>query len=263
MARQAATKTGIYLYAVASPSAALAVEGRAQPGPAHGPAGIGGGAVYSIRCGRLAAVVSDVPNGKLRPERRHLAAHYDVLQLLMKQTTVLPMTFGTVADGPEEIRRILSFHEATLLEQLQRVKGKVEMGLRVLWDVPNIFEYFVGMHSELRALRDQVFRDGRQPSQNEKIELGQAFDRSLQEERAARRETVAAALKSCSREIKDNSPRNEYEVMDLACLIAREAQGQFERAVFEAAKEFDDHYSFDISGPWPPYSFVSVDPRMA
>jgi len=28
-------------------------------------------------------------------------------------------------------------------EQLERVTGKVEMGLRVAWDVPNIFEYFV------------------------------------------------------------------------------------------------------------------------
>ena len=44
--------------------------------------------------------------------------------------------------------------------------------------------------------------------------------------------------------------------MDLACLVAREGQHRFEQGVFDAAKQFDDNYSFDYSGPWPPYNFA-------
>jgi len=57
------------------------------------------------------------------------------------------------------------------------------MGLRVTWDVPNIFEQVVSTHPELAAYRDQIFRGGRQPAQDEKIELGRSFDRLLNADR--------------------------------------------------------------------------------
>jgi len=259
MARQAATKTGIYLYAVASPSAALAVEGRAQPGPAHGPAGIGGGAVYSIRYGRLAAVVSDVPNGKLRPERRNLATHYAVLKQLMAQGPVLPMTFGTIAENEEGIRRILRSHEHLLIEQLKRVEGKVEMGLRVFWNVTNIFGHFANAFQELRDLRDRLFRPGYEPSAQEKMALGRSFAQMLADKRMIHARTVIAALRDSCFEIKETPPQEDREVMDLACFIAKNAQADFEQAVRQAARPFDDTYTFDISGPFPPQNFVDLN----
>ena len=63
-------------------------------------------------------------------------------------------------------------------------------------------------------------------------------------------------------EFKGNKPRNECEVMSLACLIRREAQKDFEQGVFETARQFDNHYAFDFNGPWPPHSFVEIDLQM-
>ena len=76
----------------------------------------------------------------------------------MNDHTVLPMVFGVIADGPESIRRILRINRGVFQEQLDRLRGKVEMGLRVTWDVPNIFEHVLAIHPELAAYRDQVFR---------------------------------------------------------------------------------------------------------
>ncbi len=220
--------------------------------------GIDGCLVYTISNGPVAAVVSDLPNGKIRPERRRLAAHHDVLKRLMAKHTVLPMAFGLIADGPAAIRRILSVNRTGFAEQFRRVAGKVEMGLRVQWDVPNIFEYFVNTHSELRLFRDRLFRDGREPGPEEKIELGRLFDRTLASARLVQSEQVMNVLRRCCDEIKENPPRNEREVMNLACLIGRDAQKEFEQGVFEAAALFDNHYSFDFNGPWPPHNFVEV-----
>src|SRR5664279_377940 len=102
--------------------------------------GIDGSDVYTITEGRVAAVVSGLPSPKIRPQRAHLAAHQAVLKCLMADTTPLPMAFGTIADSPEAIRRILVRNQRALQEQFRRVAGRVEMGLRVAWDVPNIFE---------------------------------------------------------------------------------------------------------------------------
>lgn len=256
MSEKAGIQCGRYVYAVVGCPEGLPA---ARQGQRYGCIGIDGGEVYSISKGRLAAVVSDVLNRKIRPERRHLAAHQGVLKRLMEEGTVLPMAFGMIADGPRSVQQILSRNQDALVEQLQRVDGKVEMGLRAVWDVPNIFEYFVNIHPELRAARDRLFGTYREPTQEEKIEMGRMFDRILNEDRETHAETVEGVLSPRCFEIRHNPPRNEREVMNLACLIGREAQAEFEVGVFEAVRLFDDSFAFDYNGPWAPHNFVDVD----
>jgi hypothetical protein len=249
MPETSSEKKGRYLYAIIS-------------GPderTYGDFGIDGTTVYVISDGSVAAVVSDVPKKKIRPERRHLAAHQEVLRRLMEEITPLPMTFGIIADGPKAIQRILSCNQQVLGNQLHRVSGKVEMGLRVTWDVPNIFEYFVHTHQELRAVRDHFFGTQRKPTQEDKIELGRMFDRILNEDRESHTERVEEILSTYCFEIKRNKCRNEREVMNLASLIAREDQGKFDEAIFKAAGLFDNNFAFDYNGPWAPHNFVDID----
>lgn len=252
MATDTADTNAKYLYAIVTRAegAAWLERGAGRAG------GIQGGNVYCISNGSLSAVVSDVPVGKIRPDRRHLAAHHQILKHLTAECTVLPMSFGMVAGSPSDIQKILSANQALLTDQLGRLDAKIEMGLRVLWDVPNIFEYFISTHPELRALRDRFYRRGREPSREDKIELGHMFDRLLTQDRLAHTEAVEAVLGSQCTETRRNAPRDEREVMELACLVHREARKEFEEAVFEAAKLFDDSYRFDLNGPWPPHSFV-------
>jgi len=243
---------GEYLYAIA----ALPKE------RTYDVSGIHGGAVYSVRNGRVAAVVSDCVRQKLRPERAHLAAHKEVLQRLMLDSTVLPMAFGTIADDLKAVRRLLALNQEVFLEQLERVADKVEMGLRVKWDVPNIFEYFIDIHPELRAARDRLLGNQREPRQEDRIELGQLFDRILNEDREAHAEKLEEALAPCCAEIKQSSLRNVNEVANLNCLVGRRGQTELEEAVFQAARLFDNNYAFDLNGPWEPHNFVEMDLKL-
>jgi hypothetical protein len=245
-------KAGEYLYAITAP-------GRER---SYDVAGIDGAAVHSVRHGRAAAVVSECARQKLRPERAHLAAHKEVLQRLMMDSTVLPMAFGTIADDVKAVRRLLSLNEEVILEQLERVAGKVEMGLRVRWDVPNIFEYFIDTHPELRAARDRLLGNQRQPRQEDRIELGQLFDRLLNEDREAHADQLEEALAPCCAEIKRSPPRNVNEVANLNCLAGRAGQKQLEEAVVQVAGMFDSNYAFDLNGPWAPHNFVEMDLKL-
>jgi hypothetical protein len=248
MASHASTTRKLYLYAIAP----------ASNGRSFGPIGLDGGTVYSVTNGRVSAVVSEVPE-KLRPERRQLAAHQGVLKRLMLETAaVLPFSFGIVADGPAAIQGILSRNQKEFLEQMRRVGGRVEMGLRVTWDVPNIFAYFVRTHPELRAVRDRFFGGHRELTQDDKIEVGRAFDRMLTEDREAYAQRVEEILAPHCVEIRRNKPRNEREAVNLACLVPREGEERFGAAVFEAAKLFDNNYAFDYNGPWAPHNFVDL-----
>lgn len=224
----------------------------------YGDIGIDGAAVYAISLGPVAAVVSDITDKMIRPERSKLAAHHTVVKQLMEERTVLPVAFGTIANSPHAVLGILSDNREAFVEQLNRVHGKVEMGLRVTWDVPNIFQYFVSRHQELATLRDSLLGKQRGPSHEDKIELGRLFDRLLTQDREAHTDKVEEVLSPRCVEITRNPPRNEQEVMSLACLVDRNAKKRFEDGVFEAAKLFDNNFAFDFSGPWAPYHFVNV-----
>jgi hypothetical protein len=242
--------TGRYLYAI--------IDGETDEAGFEA-LGLDQGRVYSIGDGKVSAVVSDLPDGRIRPERRKLAAHHEVLKHLMRHHTVLPMAFGLIADGPYAVLRILKLNRAAFRAQILRVRGKVEMGLRANWDVANIFEHALRMHPELRFLRDHVFRDGRTPSQDEKIELGQMFDRLLSEDRADFQERVEHALRPGCAEIIASPVRNEREIMNLACLIEAGRRKDFEQRVIHAAGLFDNSLAFDFNGPWPPHNFVKLE----
>jgi len=221
--------------------------------------GIDGHAVRSLTDGAVSAVVSDLSRSRIRPERRHLAAHRQVLERVMARTSLLPLRFGTIADDAEAVRRILFLHQERFMTQLNRVAGSVEMGLQVSWDVPDIFEYFIEREPELRRLRDRYFGGQVRCTQQDKIQIGQLFDQVLNEERDACTRRVENALVRTCVEIKRSACRNEREVMNLACLVERDKSEQFEAAVVEAARLFDNHFAFRQSGPWAPHNFVDLD----
>ncbi|RKT46118.1 GvpL/GvpF family gas vesicle protein [Thiocapsa rosea] len=215
--------------------------------------------VYTIGDGRVAAVVSDLSGGRIRPQRRNMAAHQEVLKQVLREVSPLPAAFGLMADDEAAIIRILKDNQDAFLNQLERVDGSLEMGLRMSWDVPNIFEYFVGAHPELQELRDDFFRDGSNLTQDQMITLGRSFERLLEQDREEYTEQVESVMRSCCREIKRNKCRTEKEVLHLACLVDRDAAGRFEQVVLQAARPFDNNYAFDFNGPWAPHNFVEMD----
>lgn len=214
--------------------------------------------VYTMLFKDIAAVVSDIPCKKIRPERRHLARHHSVIGELMKRGTALPVAFGHISPNGAHIKRFLSENYKSLSQQLTMLANKVEMGLKVFWDVENIFEFFVGIHRELALFRDEIFLKPYGPSQEEKIELGRKFESLLNHERERHAERVIEILRPYCYEIKQNKPKNEKMVMNLAILIDKDRVERIEKGIFEAAKAFDNNYSFDYNGPWTPYNFVHI-----
>lgn len=215
---------------------------------------------YGISKNGLQAVVSDVPNKRVRPERRNIAAHQAVLrQLVNMEVSPLPVSFGIIADDLEAVEHILDTYSETLSENLDYVHGKVEMGLRVTWDVPNIFEYFVQTHPELRQVRDRAFGRHREPTHDEMIEIGRMFDHCLQEDRETHTSQVEDILDGYCLEIRRNKCPKESDVMNLACLVNRKDLKAFEQGIFEAAELFDNSFTFDYNGPWAPHNFVNLE----
>jgi len=243
-----AVEAGLYLYGITDAEDGLSV---ASPG-------IEGRDVEAIVVDGVAAVVTRVTRAKIRAQRSNLAAHHKILRELAQRQAVLPCAFGTVAAGEEQLQEVLRANRNELLDQLATLRGKVEMGLGVYWNTSNIFEFFVGSNRKLQEMRDRIFRPGREPSLEERLELGRRFESLLKECRQLHTQEVIEALSPYCSQIRTIDPSQEQMIMKLVCLVPQDRQDYFEGGVHAAAQKFDDRYSFKYSGPWAPYDFVDV-----
>ena len=158
--------------------------------------GVDGARVYTLGDGRHAAVVSDVPNRRIRPERRRVAAHHEVLKRLMVAHSVLPMSFGMIADNarsgaPHSRCRTgpPSPHNSAGCEAKSR-------WARESCGIKRIFMNTLSLRtSDLKTYRDRL-SGGREPSREEKIALGRLFDNVLS---AARADTPKRSPGRCRR----------------------------------------------------------------
>ncbi len=216
--------------------------------------------VYSICHEGVSAIVSDIHTPRVRPERRNLMTHQSVLKTVGElDINILPMRFGVIAQNAKRVMEMLSRNRESILEQTERVAGKVEMGLRLKWDVDNIYEFFVTTHPELRDARDEMVNSSMNDSRDLQIQLGRMFDRILQEERETHAARVEEVFEGVCHEIRMNDPKGEEELLNLACLLPSGEVKRFEKAVFEASKLFDNSFLFDYSGPWAPHNFVDLN----
>lgn len=224
-----------------------------------GPIGLRRAKVYTIGFRSIAALVSDHPLTKIKPLRETLAAHHQVIKEAIQDFTIIPMAFGHIVRSAKEIRRLLEVNYPEIDRELNRLSNKVEMGLKILWDVDNIFEYFVNRDRELRDFRDTIFGRSRQPTQGEKIELGRLFEGKLNRERERHAERVLKVLSAYTLDGKVNPPTHEKMVMNGVFLVEKGKEALFEERVHRVAALFDGNFTFDYSGPWAPYNFIELE----
>lgn len=248
MSTAIAVEAGLYLYGIIDARDGLDVS---MPG-------IDGGDIETVESDGIAAVITRVSRQKIRPQRANLAAHHKLLHTLVQRQSVIPCAFGMVASSEEQLHTVLRANRSELLRQLIQFRGKVEMGLSVYWNTSNIFEFFVASNQELKQVRDRVFRHGREPSMDERLELGKLFESLLQECRERHTRQVIDTLTPYCATIRTVDPGQEQMIMKLVCLVPHDQQGRFEEGIQEAARRFDDHYSFKYNGPWAPFNFVDV-----
>ncbi len=94
-----AIKEGRYIYCIIESN---------QP-KVFGPLGIGGRGdeLYTILFNGIAAVVSNSPIISYSISRDNMLAHEKAIEEVMKEYTVLPVRFATIAQDEEKVKKIL------------------------------------------------------------------------------------------------------------------------------------------------------------
>jgi gas vesicle protein GvpL/GvpF len=232
----------IYLYGIMRPGVALDLQ-----------------AVRVLSAGRVAAVVGPCNEpDPILPSRAELQRHQGVIERAMRVGTIVPFAFGHVARSEGEILRLLRVHENSFCQELDRLDGKVQMGLRVSWAVDNIFQYIIDGDRELAGYCNRLFSPPAVPTVAERIELGQAFEQRRESERDRIAAEIVAAFSGEPVAVRALPVHGEKTVADLTFLIARDEQSRFEENVRRLTESWPAECEFRMTGPWPPYNFVEL-----
>ena len=223
----------------------------------EGLSGVADATLVKHSLGSLSLVLSKTDAMQLRPQRKFLSAHYRVLSALSAGNDILPMAFGIIFDDLDASLGILREFGDMLSEQLDAVSGSVEIGLRLKWQGVDVFTVVVDSHADLQQMRNRCFKSGN-PSQRELLDLGQAFEKRLNQDRDKRREVVLAALRPVCRDIRVLPVQNETTSVNVACLVERKSLDEFDKAIESLAGVFDDNHLLELDGPLPPFNFVDV-----
>jgi len=236
---------------------------RAHEAPALGSIGIahegGPGHVHPVCAGSVAALVSLHPSeDPPTPLRPNLEAHHRVIQAACQTASVIPMSFGHVAASEADVAMMLERHEREIRAELDRLDTKVEMTVRVRWNVLDVYGYLVERDRELTEMRRRLFAPGYRSSAAERIELGRLFEERLAERRDRVGERLVASLAPLAVEIDVRQPRDERTAADLAFLVERETAPVFASELRELAAAWPPEYVFRCGGPCAPFHFVDL-----
>jgi hypothetical protein len=223
--------------------------------------GIGeqGALVHTVVYNDLAAVVSDSPIVEYDNSRRNMLAHTAVLEEVMAEHTILPVRFGMVAPSEKAIReQMLARRYAELDRMLQKMEGKVELGLKAFWYEDSIYKEIVAGSPTIQQLRDSLVGRSAEETYYERIKLGELVEAAMKARREEDAATIMAALSPLACETRLNQTITERMVLNAALLVERCREAEVDRAVQALDAELGGRLIFKYVGSAPPYNFVNL-----
>jgi Gas vesicle synthesis protein GvpL/GvpF len=214
----------IYAYGICEPAVASPMLRRR---------GLGGASLRVLERGGLAAVYSRHRTLRPRPLPELVCAHERVVEAIMARGAVLPLRFGTQLEREEQLADVLAARRDELLESIERVRGKVELGIRMI--------------PEGRKATSPAAETGGRRYLLARVELNRRHQQAVRE--------VHAVLAELSEASSMRQPPRPPAILVASYLVESERVAEFRRRA-ERLSERQQGVRVLVTGPWPPYSFA-------
>src|SRR5881296_4533299 len=212
--------------------------------------------VSTVHYKDIAAVVSDTPLEVLDATRENVLAHERVNEAVMRDHTVIPMSFGTVFKTRDDIIELLRSAAEAFGDVLNKMRNKLEFGLKVLWDRDQAIREVESEDEDISRLKKEISGQ-KGPTYFARMQYGRLIDSALQSRSERYVADVLEQLREVSVASRINKPIGDKMIMNAAFLIARDQEAAFDVKVKSIAGRLDK-LTFKYTGPWPPYNFVNI-----
>jgi Gas vesicle synthesis protein GvpL/GvpF len=223
-----------------------------------GPIGIGAepADVHTVSYKELAAVVSDTPVEVFDATRENVLAHERVNETVMRNHTVIPMSFGTVFKTRDDIVELLRAAYEAFKDVLNKMQDKLEFGLKVLWDRDVMIREIESEDEDVRRLKGEISSQ-KGSTYFARMQYGRLMDAALESRSERYVRDIFEQLRPVSVASRANKPIGDKMIMNAAFLVSREKEAAFDSKVKQIGARHGS-LTFKYTGPWPPYNFVNI-----
>jgi hypothetical protein len=215
-----------------------------KPIPLESVLGVRGNQVFLYPASDLAVIVSEHNPEEPLIQQKAGVDHARVIAACFQQSTVLPFRFGTIFHDDESLRKSIRSNQRQFQTNIEKLRGKAEMHLKILLD-------------------DCASREGEKKPCAEKV--GREYLSNLRESasRLRERQTRARAVSfqmhrlfaPLDEEISCRLAESGKMLLDVAHLIDRKGVERYQNKFTTTVTQMRD-CRMQVSGPWPPYHFV-------
>jgi hypothetical protein len=221
--------------------------------------------VFVVEEDGVGAIVSEVPLAEFGDTvlqqkleefpwlEKKVRAHERVLEHAAEEAPVLPLRFGTVYRSLDPVRELLIERREQLVSALEELRGKREWGVRCVVDRKRLLDAV----RQSDAGMDELAAAAESKPAGSAYFARKRLERGLDEQA----KELAAQLASEAHErltaVADRSARDGGALLKGAYLLDRTQEQAFRDVLQEAGDAYRRFgMEFELTGPWPPYSFV-------
>ena len=216
--------------------------------------------VYGVVYKDICAVVSSSPIIQYEARRANMIAHQKVLEEVMKRFNVLPVRFSTISphDNDDAIICILTEDYTRLDDLLHKMKGKKELGLKVIADEKKIYENIIQKYDNIRSLRDKLINQPSDKIHYQRVKVGEMVAEALKKEIETYKNQILDILSTIAEDVKITDNYGNLMILNAAFLIKEIKEPDFDTAVNDLDKKYGEIMTFIYVGTLPPYNFVNL-----
>lgn len=202
--------------------------------------GVRGRRLTLLPCDSLALLASPIedPSALRRADVDTVLAYKDIVEAAYAARTLVPLRFGTWADTPADARALVRERATACRKQLDRLDGRVEMGLRL-------------------TLAPEQATD--QTGSAQETSSGRAYLQARKEQRARGQAPLRPFREVLSPLVVDSAMDRatpEDGVVSVAFLVPRQNVDAFSRRASEVQPP--SVQTVQVVGPWAPFSFATL-----
>jgi hypothetical protein len=193
-----------------------------------------------------------------------LRGHEDVVDALMKLTTVVPFKFGTILKDEEAASKMLQDYGEKFKKLLSKFSGREEWGLKVYVDNQEFKKHLAKVEPRLKKLDEKkgklskgaAYLLGRKMEEESKIDVSARLNKASEGifQEAGEYAYESKLNKTLPQKL---TGKNKEMILNTAYLIEKGKVVRFCKQVKKLIEKYESMgIEIELSGPWPPYSFT-------
>jgi len=225
-----------------------------------GPLGIGPrqDELHTICFNGIAAVVSNSPIKKYPISSENMFAHEKAIEEVMKEYTVLPVRFVTIAENEAMVKKILEKEHDKFKDLLDKIRGKKEFAIKAMFKEEIIYKEILEKYEDISQLKEAISSEPPGKTYYLRVEIGRKVEAALQKEKDTHKDEILNTLSPLAQDTKVNFPYGERMIINAAFLVTEDNEPEFDQRVQALDARYGDKIKFKYVGILPPFNFVNL-----